>query len=282
VSVNGTEVKFTCENGVITTEGEPLTVPGGGGIAPEPGNKPGGGERDGNDNRTNPLRAGGGGTPTPVTPVLPIDPDEPGNPETPENPENPEDSSGEVFTDIAGHWASEEIMKTHTRGIFNGGGDGLFRPESMITRAEITAILVRALDISEEGGGDGVFTDVTAEEWYADAAAGAAKAGLIHGYEDGSFGADNIVTRQEAAKMLVAACAYLGIPTEERAAIDQFTDASVIEEWAADAVSAVVGIGLMQGVGGGRFAPNEGATRAQGAVIISRLLDLAGKGVEHE
>ena len=61
--------------------------------------------------------------------------------------------------------------------------------------------------------------------------------------------------------------------------IRSFSDWQQIEPWAAEAVQATTGFGLMQGMDDGTFAPLSGTTRAQAAVVLCRLLDLLEREV---
>lgn len=49
------------------------------------------------------------------------------------------------FEDTGGHWAEEEIDELVEMGIVNGDGDGTFRPNDKITRAEAAALIRRAI-----------------------------------------------------------------------------------------------------------------------------------------
>jgi hypothetical protein len=50
-----------------------------------------------------------------------------------------------AFTDTAGHWAQDAINVAFIQGWVNGFGDGTFRPDQPITRAEVAALINRAL-----------------------------------------------------------------------------------------------------------------------------------------
>jgi len=54
-------------------------------------------------------------------------------------------TDGNAFTDIEGHWASNAINVAYLQGWIRGFGDGTFRPDQQITRAEVTALINRAL-----------------------------------------------------------------------------------------------------------------------------------------
>jgi hypothetical protein len=55
-------------------------------------------------------------------------------------------TDGHAFSDIDGHWAADAINVAFMQGWVNGFGDGTFRPDQQITRAEVAALVNRALD----------------------------------------------------------------------------------------------------------------------------------------
>ena len=63
-------------------------------------------------------------------------------------------TNGGAFTDIAGHWASDAINVAYLQGWVRGFGDGTFRPDQLITRAEVAALVNRALGRLPQTAGD--------------------------------------------------------------------------------------------------------------------------------
>jgi hypothetical protein len=113
------------------------------------------------------------------------------------------------FTDIAGHAAEAELTLMASLGIFTGSGlGGTVNPNGSITRAEFCKVIVLATGKGSTAAGlaglKPTFTDaVPAWAWgYVNTAF---FMGVIAGYPDGSFKADNPVTYQEAITMLVKA-----------------------------------------------------------------------------
>jgi hypothetical protein len=51
-----------------------------------------------------------------------------------------------TFTDTAGHWAEGYIDLLADFGWVQGSGDGIFRPDDLVTRAEVAAIVNRMLN----------------------------------------------------------------------------------------------------------------------------------------
>lgn len=70
----------------------------------------------------------------------------------------------EKFNDIEGHWAERVIEKWENTGYINGYPDGSFKPDSPVTRAELSKILVMAFDLTEVEKVN--YDDVSDNEWY--------------------------------------------------------------------------------------------------------------------
>ena len=81
------------------------------------------------------------------------------------------------------------------KGIINGMGDGTFAPAQGLTRAQMSTMLVRLLNLpAVDDDVSALFNDMDGGEWYADYVLRCSVAGLIKGYEDGSFGGDDTLT----------------------------------------------------------------------------------------
>lgn len=106
------------------------------------------------------------------------------------------------FTDVnADDWFNVTVSSLANMGVVKGYEDGSFRPNEPITRAEFAAIAVRFFDAFEAKYEPGTFTDVTGDEWFADAIAAAEELGLIGGYEDGSVRPNNNITARKPARL---------------------------------------------------------------------------------
>ncbi|MDM5280856.1 S-layer homology domain-containing protein [Paenibacillus silvae] len=114
---------------------------------------------------------------------------------------------------VATHWAANEIKQAQAAGIMNGLSSSVFAPEGSITRAQMATIAYRWLqkqeantaatsDSADTAATVASFTDVPADLWAAEAIAYVQSAGLMTGYQDGSFKPDGKLTRAEAVKVL--------------------------------------------------------------------------------
>ncbi|MBM7567056.1 X2-like carbohydrate binding domain-containing protein [Paenibacillus sacheonensis] len=98
-----------------------------------------------------------------------------------------------------GHWAAGAIAKVTKLGLMQGFGDGVFKPDQAITRAEMASL---AAAIAKSGAKDGAGFSDTHGSWAEAAIAQVQGAGIIRGYADGTFRPAHAVTRAEAAAIL--------------------------------------------------------------------------------
>jgi len=203
----------------------------------------------------------GGESTTPVTPVTPPVVTEPDI--TPTQPEISEN----IADELDGHWGAEQIKALYGNGIITGDGEGL-RLKDNISRAEFTALVVRALDL-ESVKYSGEFSDFSADEWYADVIATAKANGIAQG-ADGMFRPNDTITREEICKIVVST-----IKIKDNVQIENadFTDMNIVSNWATDSINIAYSLGLVNGMGDGTFAPKSNALREQAFIIIMRLMD---------
>ncbi|WP_256760395.1 S-layer homology domain-containing protein [Cohnella sp. WQ 127256] len=92
----------------------------------------------------------------------------------------------------------------NSRMIVHGVNGSRFNPGATITRAELAALLARALGLPESGElAD--FRDVSESSWYSGAVEAVNAYGIMDGYKDGTFGPNQEVSRQEAIVVIVRA-----------------------------------------------------------------------------
>ena len=75
---------------------------------------------------------------------------------------------GKTFSDVSGHWAANSIRTAAAYGWINGDGDGTFRPNDPITRAEAASIVNKMLNRKTVTSGKS-FPDVPKTHWAYDA-----------------------------------------------------------------------------------------------------------------
>jgi len=210
---------------------------------------------------------------------------EPGSESTTEskpkpNPESNSESTSTTnpkpqvkLTDIpATHWAASAIAKAVHLGIITGYSDGTFRPNKEVTRVEFAAMLARALKLEGKWDGSAFADSNKIPAWAKDYVSETVNAGIITGYVDGTFRAEQQVTRTEMTTMIARA---LGLPTNATVKL-KFTDADQISSWARPYVAALFEAGLIKGRDNNKFAPQAKATRAEVVVLIMAMLEYKG------
>ena len=158
------------------------------------------------------------------------------------------------------YWGSEAIDYVTSRELFQGTGEDTFEPELTMTRAMIVTVLYRMESKPEVESGT-VFTDVPEGQWYSEAVAWASSSGIVTGYGD-TFGKDDPVTREQLVLMLYR---LAGEPETEPVE----TGAS---DWAAEAMSWAVSIGLIQG-DGESYNAKDTATRGETATLLMHYIN---------
>lgn len=182
-----------------------------------------------------------------------------------------------AFEDVTeSHWAHDSIGRLAARLIVQGDGDGRFRPNVTVTRAEFAAMLVRSLGLTPKRS-EGLFKDVTEAYWAAGEVQAAYDAGIVRGLADGRFEPEAMVSREDAAVMLARASVFAGKQDELLAeaiatAVGRYKDASAIAEYAREGVAYGIVNGVITGKPGALIDPDGNATRAEAATFILRML----------
>jgi|GEM_PF-1409364 len=179
-----------------------------------------------------------------------------------------------TFADIKGHWAQSDIEIMAGLGIVGGISENEFAPQMPVNRAQFAAFLIRSLGIQETSPAESHFKDVPTNAWYYGAVEGAYAAGLVGGYEDGTFRPEKEISRQEIAALIARALKNEG----EEVTVDdvdlvlaRFKDASKISSWAKEEAAQAVASGIIGGRDG-LFAPKDSTKRAEAVVMLKRML----------
>jgi hypothetical protein len=180
------------------------------------------------------------------------------------------------FEDVADHWAKLQIGVMASRGYTDGMARGKLEPDKPITRAEYAGLLAVSAGLSELMP---VFpyTDVSRMGWYFEGISQAAKAGIVTGVAEERFAPDALITREQAAVMLMRALAHSkGTRLEELVVMKPagFSDLDEISAWALKSVTLAYTSGLLQGNPDGTFKPKGMLTRAEAIAVLARLMEI--------
>ncbi|MNI21097.1 Endo-1,4-beta-xylanase A precursor [compost metagenome] len=185
--------------------------------------------------------------------------------------------STKTFGDTVGNWAKEYIEVLAARSITDGVSADVFAPNGTVTRGQMAVFLGRVLHVSEESQ-SGAFPDVSSEQFYTGYVNALKVAGIINGYEDGSFRPNQAVTREEMITMIMKAYNYAaGETTAVESGAESFKDIHLVSGYAVDSLKAAASLGFVEGDAGGNFEPKSLFTRAQMAKVLVKLMEKTGQ-----
>lgn len=181
-----------------------------------------------------------------------------------------------VFGDLtATAWYHDGVHYCLENGLMRGVSGGKFLPDGSTTRAQLVTILWR-LEGSPETTGAVRFGDTASGAWYTEAVRWAVGCGVVKGYDNGCFGPNDAVTREQMAAILYRYAQHKGydVSAGEDTNILSFDDAFAVSEYAIPAMQWACGSGMVHGIArDGRMllAPRDTTTRAQTATLLMRF-----------
>jgi hypothetical protein len=170
--------------------------------------------------------------------------------------------------DIAGHWAETVMQKWIDDGSLSGYGDGVYRPNANITRAEFMAFVNRMNGYTELSAGLDAYKDVDPSAWYYNDVSRALAAGYVNGTSDTTMSPDSGITRQEAMTMVLKSKGIAA--AQETSVLAGTNDGESAADWAKGYVAAAVENGLVSG-SGGSVSPLARITRAETVTLLDRV-----------
>ena len=151
------------------------------------------------------------------------------------------------FFDVSAEDAAyDAVCYMASKAVMQGVGGGRFDPDGLITRAEAVVLLQRmGAEVIVPIELQPVYSDVSADDWFADAVAWASSAGIVTGNADGTFAPERTVTRTELAVMLSRFAAALGADTAASGDLSRWTDGASVPSYAALSLSWALERGLL-------------------------------------
>ncbi|MEC0368808.1 S-layer homology domain-containing protein [Paenibacillus chibensis] len=194
-----------------------------------------------------------------------------------------------AFKDVpASHWAKNAIDDAVSKGYLKGEGNGNFRPNAAVTRAEFAAILDRvSTNDVQTGVSTGTFSDL-AGHWSEKEVSEAAGKGFFQASDyPGGFKPNTPLTRVEMAKWMATGLAAKDADYKTALSDTKDTIVPVTEYYKGGLnqadypyVSVALGTGLMSGYPDDSFGAGKTTTRAEVAVILQRYAGTQGKAAE--
>ncbi|NBI82095.1 hypothetical protein D3Z48_08355 [Clostridiaceae bacterium] len=165
-------------------------------------------------------------------------------------------------------WYHDGVHACIANGLMTGTGNGHFEPSTPLSRGMLAQILYNREGKPAVGGGS-TFPDVPAGAWYENAVKRASATGIVAGYENGSYGPGDAVTREQ---LVVILWRHAGSPVPINST--PFSDFNDTREYARDAVRWAYGSSIISGKEGNRFDPSGHASRAEVAQMLKNYFML--------
>ena len=181
------------------------------------------------------------------------------------------------FSDIKDKSAEmqEAIKVLASKGIINGTTATTFAPDSTISRAEVTALLMRTISLLDPNA-NGNFADVSTSNWYCGAAGSAKEHNIINGYEDNTFRGNTIIAKDQivavSARTLKQQMNYK-TPSDVESELSVYADVNSIASWAKEDVALATMTNLVLKRTDNTFSGSDGMTRGDAAIIMQRLFN---------
>ena len=185
----------------------------------------------------------------------------------------------EAFPYQTSGWAREEVARAVELGLVYDPYDSFWDMQSPITRGDFAS---NAAALVAKGFGTDLESYLLVTRYreqagdpsfHYSAVDAAGELGILQGRGDGTYDPYAQITRQEAAAML--ARTYRACQSAEPDALEpvSFTDQEDISEWAREDVALMNRLGILNGVGDGRFDPLGTYTQEQCILSLLRLYE---------
>ena len=169
-------------------------------------------------------------------------------------------------------WFYDAVAFVSANGLFTGTGASVFSPDTEMTRTMLVTVLYR-LEGEPRVSGTSAFADVKDGMWYTDAVVWANANGIVTGYDNGLFGTDDSITREQMAAILYRYAQFKGYDVTASASLTAYADSMDLSDWAGAAMRWANAEELITGMTSETLVPGGSATRAQVAIILMRFAE---------
>ncbi|WP_352400828.1 S-layer homology domain-containing protein [Anaerotignum sp.] len=180
-----------------------------------------------------------------------------------------------AFSDIAGHWAEEDIAFVVSRGLFSGTSATTFGPNTAMTRGMFVSVLGRLTNVDVSGYKQSSFSDVKIDAYYMGYIEWAIKNSIVSGVGNGEFSPEQSITREQMAVIMSNYAKTFGYILPKVHVENTFADNDKIRTYAKEAVKQIQMAGVISGKNSNFFDPQGTATRAEVSALLCRFVELA-------
>ena len=178
------------------------------------------------------------------------------------------------FTDLAGSAYAAQIDTLGVYGVLNGDGKGHFRPDAVLTRAELAALLAQALNVT--GQSTDRFADVPADRWYSGDVSAVAYLGFMNGVSPRHFDPDGTLTQEQFIAVMGRLARFLNFHADDYAlelTEDDLAAYGALADWARTGASVLTDYdGNMLYAPLDAVDPHAPVTREQAAATLCNML----------
>jgi flagellum-specific peptidoglycan hydrolase FlgJ len=182
-----------------------------------------------------------------------------------------------AYTDINyndSNWYNGVILEATNNGWMTGYENGSFGPNDTMSRGMAATVLYRMANAGNTAF-VAYYPDVQyAGDYYAIPVTWAKQNKVITGYENGYFGPNDCLTREQLAVILYRYAGTLGCDVSTRASLSSFSDNAQVSSYALTAMQWAVSVGILSG-DAGRLKPTTAVNRAEACkmlVIANRFI----------
>lgn len=184
------------------------------------------------------------------------------------------------FIDVSeSDWYYSAIDYVSRVKLLNGVEDGIFEPNSNMTRAMATQVLYNMEDNVSTADQKSIYDDVEEDKWYKDSIMWASNLGIVEGTGDNKFSPSSNVTKEQMITILYNYAKFkeYDMSVGEDTNILSYNDFLNISEYAYEPIQWACGCGIVTGDDEGNLLPEKELTRAEVASIISNFNKYYGK-----
>lgn len=182
------------------------------------------------------------------------------------------DASGREYEMPQYQWYHDGVAFCLSNGIMSSGNGGYFGVNDAVTRADTALAIWTLAGKPGNGSTEMTFTDVSPDDPAAPAIAFLSNLGVMRGYSEETFAPQDSLTREQVCTVI---CRFINVQDLYVGAVSlddlsAYSDRAKVSVDAKEAMSWMVGSGMISGDTGNRLAPKKAVTRAQLATILLR------------
>lgn len=181
-------------------------------------------------------------------------------------------SKDNPFTDMKdSDWFVPAVKYVYKNGYFAGTSKDKFEPSTHMNRSMLVQTLYN-LENKPRVSWSEKFKDVESGKWYSDAIIWAEEEGIVSGYDNGKFGTNDKITREQISVMLYKYAQMKGEDVTSNLDLGSFEDSDKISNWAIDSMIWANSEKIINGRTSTSLAPKGNASRGEVATMIMNLM----------